>query len=97
MVYFVDRFGLDVVGTIEDRPGIAPTAAHRTELAAAMKARGAKLVLVTTYYDDRLARVLADEVGGTVVMMPGDVGGDAASTGWFAFIDDLLRLHGGVR
>jgi ABC-type Zn uptake system ZnuABC Zn-binding protein ZnuA len=94
MAYFVDRFGVGVVGYIEDRPGIAPTAAHRAELAAAMKARGATLVLVTTYYDDRLARVLADEVSGVVVRMPGDVGGDAASTSWFAFIDQLLRLHG---
>jgi ABC-type Zn uptake system ZnuABC Zn-binding protein ZnuA len=96
MAYFVDRFGLDVVGTIEDRPGIAPSAAHRAELAAAMKERGVKLVLVTNYYDDRLGRVLGDEVGANVVQIPGDVNGDAASADWFLFIDDLIRLHGGA-
>ncbi|MEZ4237963.1 MAG: metal ABC transporter substrate-binding protein [Myxococcota bacterium] len=92
MSYFTSRFGLDVVGHIEDRPGIAPSAAHRAELANAMKAKGAKIIGVTTYYDDRLAQVLAEQTGARVVMIPGDVGGDAASTDWFAFVDDLVAL-----
>lgn len=95
MAYFVARFGLEVVGYIEDRPGIAPSAAHRAELVDAMRQRGAMLVGVPTFYDDRLARVLAHEVGARVVRLPADVGGDDASTDWFAFVDTLVRLHGG--
>lgn len=94
MSYFTDRFGLDVVGHIEDRPGIAPSAAHKDELAAAMTRKGAKLIAVTSYYDDRLARVLGEQVGAKVVSIPGDVGGDAASTDYFTFVDDLVALVG---
>lgn len=92
MAYFVDRFGLDVVGHIEDRPGIAPSAAHRAELAAAMKAKQVKIVGVTNYYDDRLAKVLGTETGAQVVTIPGDVGADPRATDWFAFIDTLVAL-----
>ena len=94
MSYFVDRFGVVAVGTIEDRPGIAPSASHRAALAALMKERGVKIVAVTSYYDDRLATVLASEVGAEVVRIPGDVGGDPAATDWFAFVDVLLARHG---
>lgn len=94
MTYFDDRFGVDVVGHIEDRPGIAPSAAHKAQLAAAMKQKGAKIVAVTNYYDDRLAVVLGQETGARVVTIPGDVGGDAASTDWFALVDDLVALLG---
>jgi zinc/manganese transport system substrate-binding protein len=92
MAYFVDRFGQNVVGYIEDRPGIAPSAAHRDELAAAMTAAQVPLIGVTNYYDDRLALVLAEQTGARAVTIPGDVGGTAASTDWFAFIDDLVTL-----
>jgi ABC-type Zn uptake system ZnuABC Zn-binding protein ZnuA len=94
MSYFTARFGLDVVGHIEDRPGIAPSAAHRADLALAMKARGVRLIGVTSYYDDRLAGVLAEQTGARVVTLPGDVGGDAQSTDWFALIDDLVARVG---
>jgi zinc/manganese transport system substrate-binding protein len=93
MSYFVDRFGVDDVGYVEDRPGIAPSASHRDALAALLRERGVKIVAVTSYYDDRLATVLAEEGGAKVVRIPGDVGGDAAATDWFAFVDDLVALH----
>lgn len=92
MAYFDDRFGLEVVGHIEDRPGIAPSAAHRAELAAAMKQNGAKVIGVTNYYDDRLAKVLASETGARVATIPGDVGADPTATDYVAFIDAMIRL-----
>jgi zinc/manganese transport system substrate-binding protein len=92
--YFVSRFGLVVVGYVEDKPGIQPSAGHRDELAAAMKAKGCKLIAVNTYYDDRLAKVVADQVGATVVTVPGDVGGVPEATDYFALIDTLIAAMG---
>ena len=93
-IYFVDRFGLVVVGHIEDRPGIAPSAAHRQELEAAMMTSGAGVIGVTSYYDNRLANVLGDKTGARVVSLPGDVGGTAAATDYFALIDTLIASLG---
>lgn len=94
MSYFTDRFGVDVVGHIEDRPGIAPSAAHKDALAASMKAKSCELIAVTNYYDNHLAVVLGEQTSARVVTIPGDVGGDAASTDYFTFVDDLLKLVG---
>jgi len=93
-IYFVDRFGLEVTGYVEDRPGIAPSAAHRQELEAAMKSAGTGVIGVTSYYDDRLAGVLADKTGARVETLPGDVGGTAAATDYFALIDTLIAQVG---
>lgn len=93
-VYFIDRFGLDLVGTIEDRPGIAPSAAHRGALKEAMTARSVGLIGVQAIYDDRLARVLARDTGARVVQLPGDVGGTDAASDYFALIDTLVAQLG---
>ncbi len=92
--YFVDRFGLDVVGYIEDKPGISPSAAHKAELARAAKARGVQVIGVTSYYDTRLAEVLAEEIGAHVAILPGDVGGVPEATDPFALIDVLIQRLG---
>lgn len=88
--YFVNRFGLKVVGYVEDRPGIPPTAAHRDALLAQMKAAGVKVVEVTSYYDDRIPTLLAQSVGGRVAKVAGDVGGTPAATDYFTYIDSLI-------
>ena len=88
--YFIDRFGVVNVGSIEDRPGVAPSAAHKDELAAAMKAQGCTTIGLTNYYDDRTSKALAAQVGAKVVVVPGDVGGVPAATDYFSFIDSLV-------
>jgi len=88
--HFVDRFGLEVVGYIEDRPGVSPSAGHRDRLVAAMKAAEARRIGVIVYYDDRLARGVASATGATVLTLPGDVGATPAATDWFSLIDTLV-------
>ena len=94
-VYLVDRFGLDVVGYIEERPGIAPSASHRTQLEAAMTSRGVTVIGVTSYYDDRLANVLSEGTGARVARLPADVGGTPQASDYLTLIDVLLDALGG--
>jgi ABC-type Zn uptake system ZnuABC Zn-binding protein ZnuA len=88
--YFVKRFGVNVVGYVEDRPGIPPTAAHRDELLARMKAEGVKVVEVTSYYDARIPTLLAQSVGGRVAKVAGNVGGTPEASDYFAYMTSLL-------
>jgi zinc/manganese transport system substrate-binding protein len=92
--YFIDRYGVNAVGYIEDRPGISPSASHRDELAATMKAKGCKTIVIDSYYDDRLAKVLGATAGATVVTVPGDVGGVPAATDYFTYMDYLVSHIG---
>lgn len=89
--YFVNRFGLRVVGYVEDRPGIPPTAAHRDELLAVMQREGVKVVEATSYYDLRVPTLLAQSVGARVAVTPGDVGGTPEARDYLSFVDVLVK------
>lgn len=69
-VYFLRRFGLTQVGTIEDRPGIPPSPAHLARLIGALKGgRSPLLVLLEPWNDQRLAARVAEEAGGRLVIL----------------------------
>ena len=88
--YFVKRFGVEVVGFVEDRPGISPTAAHRDALISVIKSRGVKVIEVTSYYDPKIPQLLATQTGARVAIVAGDVGGSAAATDYFAYITSII-------
>ncbi|MBW1877513.1 MAG: zinc ABC transporter substrate-binding protein [Deltaproteobacteria bacterium] len=92
--YFIDRFGLRVVDYIEVRPGIAPSAAHLDGVKMTIQFSGAKVIGVTSCYDDQHARVLAEETGATLVRLPGDVGGIPEVSDYYALIDTLVARLG---
>src|SRR6185503_4127517 len=52
-VYLADRFGLQVLATLEEKPGIAPSAAHLAEVISTMKAQDAKVIFVQPYQNRR--------------------------------------------
>lgn len=92
--YFVARFGTTVGGYVEDRPGVAPSAAHKDQLAAAMKSQSCKIIGHTSYYDDRISRALASSTGARLAVIPGDVGGVPGTEDYFKFMDTLVRELG---
>jgi zinc/manganese transport system substrate-binding protein len=57
---FAERFGLDVIGYVEPRAGIPPSAAHTRDLVQEMRRQNVQLILVEPYFDretpDALAR-----------------------------------------
>ena len=93
-VYFVERFGLTQVEVIENRPGVAPSAAHKANVSTAMKKSGCGLIGITAYYNDRVAKALAKETGARLAHLPGDVGGTPAATDYFKLIDTLVTQVG---
>lgn len=94
-IYLARRFGIHIVGYVEDKPGILPSAAHRDELLRTMLHEGVKMIGVTNYYDDTVPRELAAATGARVVILPGDVGGVEGTGDYFSFLDTVLsRLLG---
>jgi ABC-type Zn uptake system ZnuABC Zn-binding protein ZnuA len=77
LTYFCDRFGLDERGTIEPKPGIAPSGSYITSLIASMKAEGVKLILMEPWHERRTPSLVAEQVGAEVVEFPVQVGGAA--------------------
>jgi ABC-type Zn uptake system ZnuABC Zn-binding protein ZnuA len=89
---FTKRFGLDVVGYVELRPGIPASPAHVQELAALIRLEKAALILMEPYFDDKLPRKIAAETGARVVVMPPSVGAEPGIKTYFDLFDYDLKL-----
>jgi len=73
-IYFLTRFGLLQVGTVEDRPGIPPTPGHLTQLIRRMKDERVKVVIVEPWNDQKLAARVAEEGGAKALVLAAGVG-----------------------
>jgi zinc/manganese transport system substrate-binding protein len=89
--YFAATFGFQLVGTIEEKPGIAPGPQHVKATVAKGKVNGVKLILVDNFYDPGLPRRVAREIGAArVVVVPNQPRGDKAVTDFFSLYEHLL-------
>jgi zinc/manganese transport system substrate-binding protein len=89
---FADRFGLNIVGYVEPKPGIPPTPQHTLELINDMKKNNIKIVLVEPYFDLKTPNAIGRETGAEVLVMPPSVGGVKEITDYFKLFDYDLNL-----
>jgi zinc/manganese transport system substrate-binding protein len=89
---FVDRFGLDVIGYVEPRPGIPPSPGHTIDLIAEMKRQNVKILLVEPYFDLKTPQSIGRETGARVLVMPPSVGGVKEITDYITLFDYDLNL-----
>jgi zinc/manganese transport system substrate-binding protein len=95
---FADRFGLEVVGYVEPRPGIPPTPQHTLDVINEMKRQGVKLILVEPYFDLKTPNAIARDTGAQVLVMPPSVGGVKDATDYFKLFDyDIALLTDAIR
>lgn len=84
---FMDRFGLNVMGYVEPKPGIPPSPSHTIDLINGMKAQGVKLIVVEPYFDLKTPQAIATQVGGTVLVLAPSVGGSKEATDFIKLFD----------
>src|SRR5262245_650243 len=89
---FAERFGLDIVGYVEPKPGIPPTPQHTLDLINDMKRQNVKIVMVEPYFDLKTPNSIGRETGAEVLVMPPSVGGVKEVTDYFKLFDYDLNL-----
>jgi ABC-type Zn uptake system ZnuABC Zn-binding protein ZnuA len=89
---FAERFGLDVVGYVEPKPGIPPSPTHTIELIDEMKRQQVKVIIVEPYFDTKTPESVAREVGGKVLVLPPSVGGVKDAKDYISLFDYNVRL-----
>ena len=89
---FTDRFGLEVIGYVEPRPGIPPSPRHTFDLIAEVKRQGVKILIVEPYFDLKTPTMVGRETGARVLVLPPSVGGEKAITDYIALFDYDLKL-----
>lgn len=103
-VYMTHWLGLDVVGHLEDKPGIPPTAGHLADLLAqvgdgSQKGEGTgenvKLIVRATYQPERPSKWLSERSGIPAEILPHSAGATSEATNLYTMFDDMLdRLLG---
>jgi len=90
-IYFTDRFGLNVVGNVEPKPGIPPTPSHDAELIQQIKKGNIKLILMENYYSDSAPNHIAETTGIKVVKVPNAVFGSEGIDTYIKLIDYIVN------
>lgn len=94
--YFANRFGLDIIGEMEPKPGVSPSPSHLVYLIGLMKAQDAKVLIREPFYPDNLTRVVAEKTGATVLTLPEAPGGVPGTDDYFSFMDYLVKQTAGA-
>lgn len=68
--YFSDAFGLNIVGYIEPKPGIPPSAKHVQYMTNLIKEQDIKLMLVASYFEKKSPQMIESKTGINAVYLP---------------------------
>lgn len=82
---FVRRYGLNVVGFVEPKPGVPPSPSHTFELMNLMKDQKVKAILVEPYFDLKTPQSIADRTGAKLLVLYPSVGAQPE-------LDDYVKL-----
>jgi len=88
--YFARRFGLEVVGYVEPKPGIPPSAAHINQLMQLMNRQKVGVVLMEPYFSRSVPQLLVRETGARLLVLPPSVGGAKGITTYIGLFDALV-------
>jgi len=91
LVYLADRYGLEMVGTIETKPGVPATPGHLEELVNRMKRDQVRLVIREVAYEMPLARTVAERTQARVATVSSLAGGLPGADSYVDFIEANLK------
>jgi zinc/manganese transport system substrate-binding protein len=89
--YLADWLGLDLLGAIEHRPGIAPSPRHVDELIVRGRAAGVREVIAAPWNHIDAAAKAADRLGATLEVLPAAVGSLPEAVDYPTMFDVILR------
>ncbi len=89
---FVGRFGLDVMGYVEPKPGIPPSPQHTIDLIGEMKRENATIIIVEPYFDLKTPQSVARATGAQVVVLAPSVGAEKEITDYIHLFDYNVKL-----
>jgi zinc/manganese transport system substrate-binding protein len=84
---FTRRYGLNVVGFVEPKPGVPPSPSHTFELINLMKTQKVKAILVEPYFDLKTPKSIAERTGANLLVMYPSVGARPELDDYFKLFD----------
>jgi ABC-type Zn uptake system ZnuABC Zn-binding protein ZnuA len=85
--YFADRFGLQLVGEEEPKPGIPPSGSHTQAIIQIVKSQKVPLIVQENYYSTSTSQMIAANTGAKVVVIPQLCDGAPGTSSYIDLID----------
>jgi zinc/manganese transport system substrate-binding protein len=82
-VYFADRFGINIAGYIEPKPGIPPTPSHNANII--------KIIVMDVFYSDSTPKQIESVTGAKVLKIHTQVYGLKNITSYIELIDNMIN------
>jgi len=95
--YLADWLGLDIVATLEPKPGIPPSGAQLAKLLQQLEPNPPLAIIRTPYENERPALWLSDRLGTPDVELPYTIGGRDDVTDLFTLYEETLEALRGLR
>jgi len=95
-IYFANRFGLELFGTVEPKPGIPPSPHYIADLAESMKKANVRVVTYQPYYNADASKQVAQRAGGIAIEIPTEVGGVPGTDDVFSKFDVMVSAIAGA-
>jgi zinc/manganese transport system substrate-binding protein len=88
--YLAAEYGFQIIGYVEPKPGIPPSAGYLQKLIETIKGTKPDGILTTPNYGRKEVELLAQKTGVRGVILPHDVGATPGAKDWFSFMDQTL-------
>jgi len=85
--YFAELFGIEMVGEIEPKPGIPPSARDVANIINTMTRENIKVIFAANYFDENKVKLICEKVGARPIIVPLSTRGEEAAKDYFALID----------
>jgi len=85
--YFADLYGMDIVATIEPRPGLPPTPSHIAEVVQKMRDQHVAVILTAAWSNNDETAEVARQTGAKIVEVPAMVHGEPGADTWIEMMD----------
>jgi zinc/manganese transport system substrate-binding protein len=89
--YLAQEYGFQILGYIEPKPGIPPSAGHIEAMIGLIKKAKPDAILATFTAGKKQAEALSLKTGVRSVVLPQDVGATETAKDWFSLIDEVLK------
>jgi zinc/manganese transport system substrate-binding protein len=89
--YFLQRFGLIVLDTIEPLPGIPPTSKHTIELIKKLKTESVAKILHDVYHSSKCTKLISQKTDVPWIIIPHDVRAIKNVKDLFSLYDEIVN------
>ena len=89
--YLASEFGFEIIGYIEPKPGIPPSAGHIEKLIEMIRKTKPDGILSLSYYGQKEVNFLSQKTGVKSIIVPHDVGETEKVKDWFSLMDQVLK------